>query len=66
VVPRFCLREVEAYLRCGIIGWGRPRGLLVDTLVAAGHPVVLLHPNVVKACRPRYRAAGGKSDLGDS
>lgn len=43
----------------------RPTGLLVDTLVAAGHPVVPLHPNIVKACRPRYRAAGGKSDLGD-
>jgi transposase len=44
----------------------RPTGLLVDTLVDAGHPVVPVHPNVVKACRPRYRAAGGKSDLGDS
>lgn len=44
----------------------RPTGLLVDTLVEAGHPVVPLHPNVVKACRPRYRAAGGKDDLGDS
>lgn len=44
----------------------RPSGLLVDTLIAAGHPIVPIHPNVVKACRPRYRAAGGKSDLGDS
>ena len=44
----------------------RPTGLLVDSLVDAGHPVVPIHPNVVKACRPRYRAAGGKSDLGDS
>jgi transposase len=44
----------------------RPTGLLVDTLVEAGHPVVPLHPNVVKACRPRYRAACGKDDLGDS
>jgi len=44
----------------------RPTGLLVDTLVEAGHPVVPLHPNVVKACRPRYSAAGGKSDPGDS
>jgi transposase len=42
-----------------------PTGLLVDTLVEAGHPVVPLHPNVVKACRTRYRAAGGKDDLGD-
>lgn len=44
----------------------RPTGLLVDTLVEAGHPVIPIHPNVVKACRPRYRAAGGKSDPGDA
>lgn len=44
----------------------RPSGLIVDTLVEAGHPVIPIHPNVVKACRPRYRAAGGKSDPGDA
>lgn len=44
----------------------RPSGLVVDTLVAAGLVVVPIHPNVVKACRPRYRAAGGKDDRGDS
>jgi len=44
----------------------RPSGLIVDTLVDAGHPVVPIHPNVVKACRPRYRAAGGKDDRGDA
>ncbi|HEV7370170.1 IS110 family transposase [Arenibaculum sp.] len=44
----------------------RPSGLIVDALVEAGHPVVPLHPNVVKACRPRYRAAGAKSDPGDA
>lgn len=44
----------------------RPSGLVVDALVEAGHPVVPIHPNVVKACRPRYRAAGGKSDPGDA
>ncbi len=44
----------------------RPTGLIIDTLIDAGHPVVPVHPNVVKACRPRYSAAGGKSDLGDS
>jgi transposase len=43
----------------------RPSGLVVDALLDAGHPVVPIHPNVVKACRPRYRAAGGKSDPGD-
>jgi len=40
--------------------------LIVDALVEAGHPVIPIHPNVVKACRPRYRAAGGKSDPGDA
>ena len=44
----------------------RPSGLIVDTLMAAGHPVIPIHPNVVKASRPRYRAAGGKSDQGDA
>lgn len=44
----------------------RPSGLIVDALLETGHPVVPIHPNVVKACRPRYRAAGGKSDPGDA
>jgi len=44
----------------------RPSGLVVDTLLEAGHPVVPIHPNVVKASRPRYRAAGGKHDPGDA
>jgi transposase len=44
----------------------RPSGLIVEALLAAGHPVIPIHPNVVKACRPRYRAAGGKSDPGDA
>ena len=44
----------------------RPTGLIVDTLLEAGHPIVPIHPNALKACRPRYRAAGGKSDPGDA
>src|SRR5262249_46942974 len=44
----------------------RPSGLLVDTLVAAGFPVVPIHPNVLKASRARYRAAAGKSDSHDA
>lgn len=31
----------------------RPSGLIVDTLIDAGYPIVPIHPNVVKACRPR-------------
>jgi transposase len=44
----------------------RPTGLLVDSLVDADFVVVPLHPNAVKACRPRYSAAGGKDDRGDA
>ena len=44
----------------------RPSGLVVEALLAAGHPVVPIHPNVVRASRSRYRAAAGKSDAGDA
>jgi transposase len=44
----------------------RPSGLVVDTLVDGGFAVVPIHPNAVKASRPRYSAAQGKSDLGDA
>jgi len=44
----------------------RPSGLLVDTLVEAGFVVVPIHPNAVKATRPRYSTAGAKSDPGDA
>lgn len=44
----------------------RPTGLLVDTLVESKFSVVPIHPNVVKASRPRYSAAQGKTDLGDA
>ena len=44
----------------------RPSGLLVDTLMEAGYPVVPIHPNVVKATRPRYRSHGAKSDASDA
>lgn len=44
----------------------RPSGLLIDTLIHAGFPVVPIHPNMLKASRPRYTAAQGKSDAGDA
>jgi len=44
----------------------RPSGLVVDTLVDAGFEVVPIHPNIVKASRPRYSAAGAKSDDSDA
>jgi transposase len=44
----------------------RPSGLLVDTLLDTGFVVVPIHPNALKATRPRYSAAGAKSDPGDA
>ena len=44
----------------------RPSGLLVDTLVDAGFELVPIHPNALKATRPRYSAAGGKTDPTDA
>jgi len=44
----------------------RPSGILVDTLVDAGYVIVPIHPNALKASRPRYTAAGSKSDSGDA
>jgi len=44
----------------------RPSGIVVAALAAAGHPVVPIPPNAVKATRPRYRAALLKSDAGDA
>lgn len=44
----------------------RPSGLLVDTLLEAGFHIVPVHPNALKASRPRYSAAQGKSDPGDA
>ncbi len=44
----------------------RPNGLLAETIVAAGFTLVPIHPNVVKACRPRYSTVGAKDDRGDA
>src|SRR5688500_16184285 len=44
----------------------RPSGLLVEFLQQAGFPIVPIHPNVLKASRPRYSAAQGKSDPTDA
>jgi transposase len=41
------------------------RGLVVDRLLAAGHPVVAVHPNAFHAARPRWGAARAKNDPGD-
>jgi len=44
----------------------RPSGVVVDALVEAGHQVFPIHPNAVKASRPRYRSHGAKSDASDA
>lgn len=44
----------------------RPDGLLIDRLLDAGLHVIAVHPNKVAASRPRFRAAGGKSDNFDA
>jgi transposase len=44
----------------------RPSGLIVDALLEGGFTVVPIHPNAVKATRPRYRSHGGKSDASDA
>jgi transposase len=44
----------------------RPDGLLIERLLDAGLTVIAVHPNQVKAMRPRLRLAGGKSDSFDS
>lgn len=42
------------------------RGLVVDRLLSAGHPVVPVHPNAFNAVRPRWGAARAKDDPGDA
>jgi transposase len=44
----------------------RPEGLLVGRLLAAGIPVLAIHPNQLAAARDRFRAAAGKSDRFDA
>jgi transposase len=44
----------------------RPSGIVVDTLLDAGFTVIPIHPNIVKATRPRYRSHGAKSDTSDA
>jgi transposase len=44
----------------------RADGLVVDRLLAAGHPVVAVDPGAFHAARPRWGAAGAKTDPGDS
>lgn len=53
-------------LGVALVAIERPDGLLVERLLDAGLTVVAIHPNQVAAMRPRYTAAGGKSDSFDA
>ena len=62
---RELMRQLHA-LHVTHIAIERPSGLLVDALMQASFKVVAIHPNAVKASRPRYRSHGGKSDASDA
>jgi hypothetical protein len=53
-------------LEVSLVAIERPDGLLIDRLLDAGVAVIAIHPNQVAAMRPRFSAAGGKSDDFDS
>jgi transposase len=48
------------------VGIERPGGRLVDVLLDAGHPVVPVKPNAIKAWREGEVLSGAKSDAGDA
>ena len=48
------------------VGIERPNGRLVDLLLEAGHPVVPVSPNAIKAWRDGEVLSGAKSDAGDA
>jgi hypothetical protein len=63
-IRALCVRLLG--LRVALVALERPDGLLIERLLDAGLSVVAVHPNQVKAMRPRYSVAGGKSDVFDS
>ena len=60
------MQRLRRFGACVRIAIERPSGLIVDALVEAGHHVFPIHPNAVKASRPRYRSHGAKSDASDA
>jgi transposase len=63
-IRALCARLLE--LDVELVAIERPDGLLVERLLDAGLRVIAAHPNQVAAMRPRYMAAGGKSDSFDA
>ncbi|MBC5768726.1 IS110 family transposase [Ramlibacter albus] len=60
------LRFLRSFGKALPVAIERPSGLLIDLLVEAGHQVFAIHPNAVKASRPRYRSSNAKSDASDA
>jgi transposase len=63
-IRALCARLLR--LQVKLVALERPDGLLIERLLDAGLTVVAVHPNQVKASRPRFSVAGGKSDGFDS
>lgn len=63
-IRALCARLIE--LDVQLVAIERPDGLLIERLLDAGLRVIAVHPNQVAAMRPRYMAAGGKSDSFDA
>jgi transposase len=59
-IRALCKRLAE--LAVELVAVERPDGLLIERLLDAGLQVIAIHPNQVAAMRPRFSAAGGKSD----
>jgi transposase len=65
-IARLCRELVEmGVLRLAI---ERPEGVLLERVLEAGMVVIAIHPNQLKAARPRFRASGAraKSDSFDA
>lgn len=63
-IRALCARLIE--LGVLLVAIERPDGLLIERLLDAGLHVIAVHPNQVAASRPRFSAAGGKSDTFDA
>ena len=56
-IRALCARLLR--LQVKLVALERPDGLLIERLLDAGLAVVTVHPNQVKAMRPRFSVAGG-------
>jgi transposase len=63
-IGALCKRLLE--LGVELVAVERPDGLLIERLLDAGLSLIAIHPNQVAAMRPRFSAAGGKSDSFDA